>query len=1604
MKIFEKIKYLLTLAVISILSFANMSCEIGLGESVDIYVPKIEIITPRALDSVTQDLVISGYSEDNLEISYFDVQISKTGEDPLYKFRWSNGWKKYENEQWVDFEEGTYSGNHKKINWDLNLKLTDVQSGQQYTINTKVYDKYGNFDAVSSEDEISVTVDVVEPMVSLISPFIRSYQKAKSAHDGYQLKNSADLTSLYNGSFEITGSQKEDISLSYLCVVIDEGTDNVPPSFEEYPNIMDYPAVYKVKQEESSRSWSVKFDSTKLDPKYSSGKYLFRIITETSDEAGNIERKVNTWFTYYNDSDKPWIVSQFGDDTENGSTIVYPSCNLQGQAIDDDGLEKVIVRTVVKRNGIWDETNATLIEYNLKDEGYPTYFNFTVTAIAENKKFKIVSKCIDKNGIESEEITRYMGIADVNPPSLKIDTPKNGESILADSKGDITITGSVSDDGEISSIQMVLIPTNNIKDVIYYYNADYDGWKQSIGTKKLFNIDWLPGSDKIENSIYSKSFAKKVNIFTDFGISANVLAGSQTLVFMAKDKSGASKIESYTLQGDIELPEISFTEINVKKANGEIKTYTINGEEIPTLEAFTRNTSQEIVDKIQFVGKWNDNSTTIWNDISKIGSINLRMKNNEIQIVKDGLTWKTEFIKPIDSTTASAEVSIKDWAGNIAKSSVSYYVSSSMPELVRISSSNYDGSYKLGDEIEIILQYNKKVTFTGSENPKLILNNNGIAIFDESSNGTSKHKYVYEVKNSDLETNSTIPKLGIKEIQVVNGTFTDIDGAKIVNPTKIPDGMNLNNTRSITIDKTSPTIQSVEPITSTGYYSQGKEIYYRLQFSEDIEIIDESGNIISSLDGKIQTKVNVKDSNGNSKNVTSDSAMKTSSNVLFFAYKIKENDFASPFGVINLNCLNCKIVDKAKNQMVGTFDSENNITTISSNKEFEGIIFDTVSPKIPVIKNVEDGQVVYDSNGIEVQIDFGSDDSVKYKKYSLDGGNSWNDYTSSIILKADGDYAITAYQEDKAGNRSDRASLKNVKIDVGKIITSLTTSLPDGTYSVGKKIPITVEFRKNVNVANTKLKLNIKNKSGDNCIAEILSGNPISGKAIIYHYEIQEGDYIQDNDKLKVEQLIGIVTDESGNDISSYCNLPEEGNGALTDTSSIYVQTIRPEVIETTFNESTNELRIKFSNSVYRGEGDIVITQKDFKAPIILTKEKYQLYKDVISDYYKETTNGADSNFKPSTTSKYVLKYEYDGNSNEVKSKLISKDADKVVVPIDSNNITIDDDVVIVKLTNAYALPVKGAYYDVIIPEGIVKDELEHPNEEKNYENKVIIKKIEEPVVRIDKKREYLNNGSVVLPKNVGVKIESQTPSAQIYYSKYQNEISKHTWTSNGSNLKSYTMPTNFSRPEDPTTRYTSEFNILTNPNDEKGYIVYLKAKATKTFDGDTKNTESEESYAVAKRTVIVFQDTNEFNGGLNAQEYPHRWIRGGNSPFEGAALSVPDFPFSWTIKNKNTLQEYCEKTRAFSKYGDKWLWMSWNIDEVAYVFFMAGDLPTTQEAFEKGPTKWVDSSCGIVTLKSEAPVYGGGCFGFENLNTINVYGTYQYQAKHCHPSTNGSN
>lgn len=1567
-----------------LLCFASIflfSCEIGLGESVDIIAPSINIKSPKSLSSVTQEFIINGSVSDNIGIKKITVNIDEAG----LKFVWNGAWKQEEDGVLVDFENGSFSGTKKNMDWSLRVRLENAVSAQQYTITSTVQDNYGN-ESVKSTDERSVTVDVVDPMVSLITPFKRTYAAAKEAHDGYQLKNNKDLTNLYNGNFMIKGSQKEDTRLGSLYLIIDKGTSYDPPSIEEYPNIMDYPdAIYKVKQTTSSRTWEIPFDITKLPEEYLTGKHLFRIITESFDEAGNKERKVNTWFTFWNDADKPWVVCQFGDEEDKASdySIVYPSCNLQGQAYDDDGLKSVEVKTVIKNNGVWDEANATTTIYNLESKNYPTYFNFSVTAIAENKKFKIITKCVDKNGIESEEVVRYMGIADVNPPSLNITSPLNGQSILTDPSGDITISGTVKDDGQISSVKMVHISTENIINVLDYFNAEYDGWETQKNGNKIFNFT-LYGDDQPVDSVYTKTFGKTINIFDDLGISKDVRAGSQTLVFMAKDKSGASKIESYTLQGDIELPKISFDKITVKKSNGDVKEYSINGDEIPTLLAFSRNSNQEITDKIKFSGSWSDNSTTIWNDSSKIGDIKIILKNQSLTTKRNGYSWETEYVTPIDSTTGSVNAEITDWAGNLSKTSVSYYVSNSMPELVRISSLNYDGSYKVGDEILIALEYNKKVSFNDNGEPSLELNNGGKAIYDQSSNsnGTSKHIYKYVVSENDNEIGvGSSSKLGVSKIIATNCEWVDADNNKIQNPSLIPTGMNLSDIRSIVIDKTPPGIAKVEAITSDGEYASGKEIYFKLDFNEDVEILDTNGNIVNDLSEKVLLNLNVNDENGLTRSKVSASTMKTSSKTLFFTYTVEEGDFANPFGVTSLSCEGCTIVDKAKNPI-------GNTSIITCQTSFDGIVFDTKAPSVPVISGITDGQMVYDNEGVEFEINYGTDASVKTRKYSLDGGNSWLDYTQAIKLDNDGTYSVTAYQEDKAGNKSDQASTITIFIDRGKVLSSITTSLPDGTYSVDKVLPFRLNFRKNVRVTeDSKIQINIKNSQGQNCYATLQSGQSTYANTIIYEYTVRDGDYVENDQKVEVLAFHGNVFDERDNDVSDFCDIPETNNGALSDTCNMFINTINPYVESITFN-GTDSLEIEFSNYIFKGNGNIELIQREYKAPVILSELQYAKYESIISDYYEEATNGADENYESYVDKKYVMKFGYDGNTTEVKDKLIEAGANKVVISVNSNKVRVDDKKLIVSLDDAYAIPVKGAYYDIEIPQGIVRDELNHNSVAKTLNEGIIVKAVEVPVIRINKKKESLQNGNVVQPYNVNVKIDCQTPGAQIYYSKVTNEIATHVWTKD--NLGKYTgSNVVLNKPGTPATNYTGEFPILDSQNRGSGYKVYMNALGRKTIDGSVYN--SELSYAAANRTVIVFECTEDFDNNYeNRQIYNHRWIRGGNSMAEGGAITIPDFPISWNKEDNRY-----SKVRAMTKENGRWYWVTWNIDTIAYILFMAGDLPTTEEEFEKGPTKWIDSSCGIVTRKSETPVYGGESFTFENLTSIQQYGTLKYFEKH---------
>ncbi len=218
------------------------------------------------------------------------------------------------------------------------------------------------------------------------------------------------------------------------------------------------------------RTWSLSGSETDFPGSYQTGKHLLRLITESHDQAGNVERKAHGWFTYWNEADKPWINAEFGGISSDTKTTVYPSCTLQGQAYDDDGLAEFSIEVKVRKPGASEDEVVlakTKVE-NLAIREYPTYYAWSVDAMGEKCDYFSVSvKVKDKFGVESETVTKYMDVQDVNPPTITVTNPVNGKSMIAfdgsaiesisDATGKITLAGSISDDGAVKSLKIVHI-------------------------------------------------------------------------------------------------------------------------------------------------------------------------------------------------------------------------------------------------------------------------------------------------------------------------------------------------------------------------------------------------------------------------------------------------------------------------------------------------------------------------------------------------------------------------------------------------------------------------------------------------------------------------------------------------------------------------------------------------------------------------------------------------------------------------------------------------------------------------------------------------------------------------------------------------------------------------------------------------------------------------------------------------------------------------------------------------------------------------------------------------------------------------------------------
>ncbi len=1550
-----------------ILTFA--ACEIGLGPAVDLTAPVVTLTSHKDNDSVAQTFRLAGTASDNEAVTKLSIDFEEA--DIHYTIEPGKKWKKKTyGSDWTEMTDDKASCVFANGVWnwyvDVNTAEAKQGMGSNYILEILVEDALSNA-SKDSKINCSLIVDSKIPNVSIYKPdIISSYINAETNFNSYDSINGNTFLNLLNGTITLYGRQEGAASFRELRIELDDGntddcvvSENVAiikdPTTEKiaaaYPfgNTKKYYSKTLVRNGEDVkdlRNWDLTIIPQEwinsVNSELESGKHLIRIISTSISSSDAWERKVIGYFVWWPQADTPWVTANDGGLDDVNPVQIFPSALISGIAYDDDGIESLSY-SFEKKSEAGDYSvfeNLENVKIELSEENAKSSA-WSVRSPVDEGIYKITLKIKDINGKEGQPLIRYFKTLDTHAPSINIQYNNN---VLADSQGNITFSGSVSDDGKVKSLRVILMnpkknddPTN----ANLYLKGKEDFWNSADKKKdsfdnKIFTIklDGPEFNKETKQNIYS--FTKTLNLFTDLEIGLEEdKKPLDTLNFVFRaldngDNGGTPTVEQISISGDTTAPVLNITSIRQYSSDHKAKTEELswNNDNVPNLAVVADK------DYVILKGNWSDNSVKAWNcDADKIGSLNFKWANavftkQALVKMEDG-SYNFEYkVTNIPGRTNPISASITDYGNNTASITKSVFIETTELELERVGAITSDGVYNAGDIIKVFLEFTKNTHVEGSPRLKLNLENEGspcYAQFDASTNDKAQIIFNYTVLAGDNITNLDV-------LEIDGGTWTDatVTGGQAFTPLLPTENeKKLGTSRNIRIDTIPPFVSSIESLTPAGYYKEGAQILLKLSFSESVKISGES-NIKIAL-----------------KNITnpSMSAVLSGSDVIL-TYKVGSGDEsgdesgeeAPPLSTVinSISHENVTVEDDAGNFIIE--DTIIGTDTISgwnlAATSFSGIIIDNTKPSSPtVIPGWGTKEVSTSETGESFTITGGEKGATI--EYTIDGGTNWQTYHRAVTLANNGNYTVQAKQTDKAGNTCQSPSTaENIIIDKGALFTGATVTNPAGKYKTGTTITGQINFRKEVALpSDAAISLNVKR--GDTDLTAISIDNPTTPASTFnFTYTVAADDSIDttynDSDYLNVKSWSFDSVSVLYDGVTKSVPVSFDSTKNITTTKNIQLLTGYPAYTNATLSADNKTLTITFDRTISKVSStkEIVLEMTDdFKAPAVLTESQYNDFASIsgLESYYTAGLNGAVTNgnyLKADTSTKYILNYETDDTDTTLVNKFKSADKDKVKVPLYSSNVKANGFSLVVSLTGLYAIPVKGATYKLTVPAGVVQDEVQNQNNDESTITGIDASGVELPFIRIKKDDQTIvstgdvTTATVTMPSTAKMKINCQTPGATITFAKEEKtpaqitikDCKTHTATSGNPKLRTddvtYPTTTEF-------TTYNTEQTLgstISNYNGASGLKIAIVARATKNNDTQT-------NYEYACRSVLKFNlsttqvwkdnkwNSRDYDRGAGYATYTDDevsyvlcnlpvWVQGGDAP--AGENVIAGFPLSW--------------------------------------------------------------------------------------------------------------
>ena len=269
--------------------------------------------------------------------------------------------------------------------------------------------------------------------------------------------------------------------------------------------------------------------------------------------------------------------------------------------------------------------------------------------------------------------------------------------------------------------------------------------------------------------------------------------------------------------------------------------------------------------------------------------------------------------------------------------SVNYSTTSPAPSISSVNSSTANGTYTVGSTISIQINFSEAVNVTGTPTLTLETGNTDRSINYASGSGSATLNFSYTVQTSD--TSGDLGYVATNSLGLNGGTINSSAGnaANLTLPS--PGAANsLSANKSIVIDTTGPSVNSVTSSTTNGSFKAAGTISIQIVFSENIVI---TGTPQLTLEtGATDRILNY---------------VSLSANTATFTYTVQAGDTSNDLDYVSTAALSLNagtIRDSVGNNATLSLPAPGSANSLGANKS---IIIDTTAPAISTVTAPNNG-------------------------------------------------------------------------------------------------------------------------------------------------------------------------------------------------------------------------------------------------------------------------------------------------------------------------------------------------------------------------------------------------------------------------------------------------------------------------------------------------------------------------------------------------------------------------------------------------------------------------------------------------------------------------